>query len=141
MSRRNARADAGAAVAGLFGRTSATGGLAGWDHPSAQPPNASTAREAVTVLGQDAHRVRLGVELSETEVGFLRALSRPSRTGGPRTLGSKFVGTGVLAAAIELLRSVDVDMEGVAAGDLDQMIARARAALVRAALHEQEGSS
>ena len=47
--------------------------------------------------------MRLSVELTERELAFLRALSRPARTGQPRTLGAKFVATGVLAAAIELL--------------------------------------
>ena len=85
--------------------------------------------------------VRQGVELTEDETGFLRSLSRPARTGQPRTLGSKFVATGVLAAAIELLREGSVEMEGVAAGDLDEMKARARAALLRAATAELERTS
>ncbi len=77
---------------------------------------------------QPVARLRQGVELTEDEVAYLRALSRPGRTGQPRTLGSKFVATGVLAAAIELLREVDVDMDGVEAGDLAEMTARARGA-------------
>jgi hypothetical protein len=122
MSRRHA----GTAVAGLFERATATGGLAG---RAPQSPSRGDPREAAA----SDTRLRLGVELTDGEIEFLRSLSRPARTGGPRTLGSKFVGTGVLAAAIELLRSVDVDMSGVAAGDLDEMTARARAALMRAA--------
>jgi hypothetical protein len=77
--------------------------------------------------------MRLGVELTDDEVGFLRSLSRPARTGGARTLGSKFVGTGLLMAAIELVRTVEVDMAGVAAGDLAEMTTRAHDALLRAA--------
>ena len=77
--------------------------------------------------------MRLGVELAEVETAYLRSLSRPALTGGPRTLGSKFVATGVLAAAIELLRDGAIDMHGVAAGDLADMTQRARDALVRAA--------
>jgi hypothetical protein len=77
-------------------------------------------------------RVRLGVELTEPQVAFLRGLSRPARTGGPRTLGAKFVAAGVLAAAIELLEHTAIDMHGVAAGDLHEMTARARDALERA---------
>ncbi len=90
------RADAGLAVAGLFARNTATGGLAG--RPAVEAPTAVRAgREPVT-------RLRQGVELTEDDVAFLRSLSRPSRTGQPRTLGSKLVATGVLTAAIELLR-------------------------------------
>ena len=85
--------------------------------------------------------MRVGVELTEEQSAYLRALSRPSRTDGPRTLGTKFVATGVLVAAIELLRSVEVDMHGVAAGDDQEMAARARAALVRARAINQEGGS
>src|SRR3954447_3575104 len=101
------RSDAGAAVAGLFNRTSATGGLAQRD-PALEPPAPRTETPA---------RLRLGVELTEEEIGFLRGLSRPARTGQPRTLGSKFVATGVLAAAIELLHDVPVEMFGVQAND------------------------
>jgi hypothetical protein len=118
------RTDAGAAVAGLFDRPSTTGGLAG---RAAEPPIPQQVRADRAVL------VRQGVELSEEQIGFLRGLSRPARTGQPRTLGSKFVATGVLIAAIELLQRVDVDMYGVAAGDRDEVSARARAALERAA--------
>jgi hypothetical protein len=146
------RADAGAAVAGLFARSSATGGLAGRDehaktiaeHPATQRgtrnarrTNRGPAPEASTTT---VARVRLGVELSEHETGYLRSLSRPARTDGPRTLGSKFVATGVLAAAIELLERVDVDMHGVAAGDLPEMTQRAHDALVRAALRHRTSS-
>jgi hypothetical protein len=77
--------------------------------------------------------LRLGVELSERDVAWLRGLSRPARTGGPRTLGSKFVATGLLEAAIELARTVDVEMHGVEAGDQREMTARALDALVRGA--------
>lgn len=125
MSNRT-RQHAGAAVAGLFERASATGGLAG---RTPQPES----RVSPTVLTPAEPRLRLGVELTHREIDFLRSLSRPSRTGGPRTLGSKFVGTGVLVAAIELLRSANLDMDGVAAGDLEEMAARARAALISAA--------
>ena len=83
--------------------------------------------------------MRLGVELTESESAFLRALSRPGRTGQARTLGSKFVAAGVLAAAIELLEHGSIDMRGVGAGDLDEMTARARSALIRAA--QREGAS
>jgi hypothetical protein len=138
------RQDAGAAVGGLFDRPSATGGLAGAARSTETPrrgpalagrsaPASSPNGVNVPVAGES--RVRLGVELTERETEFLRSLSRPVRTGGPRTLGSKFVGTGILAAAIELLADGGIDMYGVAAGDLDEMTARARAALLRAA-HE-----
>jgi hypothetical protein len=114
------RADAGAAVSGLFTRASATGGLA-----------RRSADEHVTPRpGQQQARLRQGVELTESDVEFLRSLSRPGRTGQPRTLGSKFVATGVLAAAIELLRERDIDMYGVEASDLTEMTARARIALL-----------
>ena len=76
--------------------------------------------------------MRVGVELTERELPLLaRSRVRPD-TGQPRTLGAKFVATGLLAAAIELLADVDVDMHGVGAGDLEAMTARARGALVRA---------
>jgi len=114
------RADAGQAAAGLFARTSATGGL---------------ARRAADAREPDAGaRLRVGVELTEEQVAFLRALSRPARTGQPRTLGSKFVATGVMAAAIELLEQAEPDMHGVAAGDLEAMRERARTALLHAAI-------
>jgi hypothetical protein len=117
------RQDAGAAVAGLFARPSATGGLAGRDRV---PAGVSEQRPQVA-----EPRVRLGVELTESQIAFLRGLSRPTRTGGPRTLGAKFVAAGVLAAAIELLEHTAIDMHGVAAGDLAEMTARARDALVQ----------
>jgi hypothetical protein len=117
--------DAGAAVAGLFAGGSATGGLA--TRARDEPPEHVTARrEAVA-------RVRQGVELAEDDVVWLRSVSRPARTGQPRTLGSKFVATGVLSAAIDLLREAGIDMHRVQAGDLGEMTARARAALERAA--------
>jgi hypothetical protein len=119
------RADAGVAVGGLFNKTTATGGLAG----RVDEPQPTDNRGAI---------VRQGVELTESETEFLRSLSRPSRTGEPRTLGSKFVATGALAAAIELIREGSIDMYGVAAGDLEEMKARARAALIRAAAREGE---
>jgi hypothetical protein len=127
------RADAGTAVAGLFGTNSATGGLA-----RRVPDPAARVEVAPASFAQ---RLRQGVELDERDVEFLRSLSRPGRTGQPRTLGSKFVATGVLAAAIEMLRVGDVDMYGVEAGDLTEMTARAREALMQAALrlHEAEG--
>src|SRR3954451_4914372 len=126
------RADAGAAVAGLFGTNSATGGLA----RRAPDP---TVRVGVAPTGS-AQRLRHGVELDERDVEFLRSLSRPGRTGQPRTLGSKFVATGVLRAAIELLREVDVDMYGVEAGDEQTMVMRAREALLRAGDRVDGGS-
>jgi hypothetical protein len=125
------RNDAGAAVAGLFTKNSATGGLA------TRPPREHEPSARVTVRRDPVARLRQGVELTEDDVGFLRSLSRPARTGQPRTLGSKFVATGVLAAAIELLRQAGIDMDGVEAGDLDEMTARARDALTRAAAAAQ----
>jgi hypothetical protein len=140
------RADTSAAVAGLFERSSATGGLAGRDDHAAETieapaaphgrrrhngPSDGAAPEAVAA---PTARVRLGVELTEVETAYLRSLSRPALTGERRTLGSKFVATGVLAAAIALLRDGAIDMHGVAAGDLAEMTARARAALIRAAV-------
>jgi hypothetical protein len=86
-------------------------------------------------------RVRGAVEPTDEQSAYLRGLSRPSRTNGPRTLGTKFVATGVLIAAIHLLREVDVDMHGVAAGDEDEMVARAREALLRAGQRGQEGGA
>jgi len=126
--------DAGAAVAGLFAERSATGGLA-TRPPRQQPqPAQAPAPAPVTASRVPVARLRQGVELTEDEVDFLRSLSRPARTGQPRTLGSKFVATGVLAAAIELIREHGIDMDGVQAGDHAQMAARARAALERAGL-------
>src|SRR5689334_9627188 len=94
------RTHAGAAAAGLFARPSATGGLATREHAPTATINSSAAP-----AGQ---RIRQGVELLAEDVDFLRDLSRPRRTGQPRSLGSKFVATGVLSAAIELLRDLDV---------------------------------
>ena len=124
MSAAGKRADAGAAVAGLFSG-SATGGLA--TRPRGDDPPARVAVRRVPLA-----RVRQGVELSDEDVVFLRSLSRPACTGQPRTLGSKFVATGVLAAAIELLREGGIDMHGVEAGDDAEMTARALAALTQA---------
>jgi hypothetical protein len=148
MSTTSKRPDAGAAVAGLFGRTTVTGGLAG-RHQQPEPvdqlgdqPTGDAVRADQNLAGRES-RVRLSVELTERELAFLRALSRPSRTGQPRTLGAKFVATGVLAAAIELLASAEVDMYGVRAGDAVEMTARARSALRRAGTPEdlhKEGS-
>jgi hypothetical protein len=120
------RPNAGAAVAGLFSQPSATGGLAGRERPAAIAPASERQRGGVEP------RVRLGVELTEPQIAFLRGLSRPIKTGSPRTLGAKFVAAGVLAAAIELLQHGAIDMHGVAAGDLSEMTARARHALLRA---------
>jgi len=120
------RADVGAAVAGLFANPTATGGLAGRDTTVA----AARVSEANSRTRERA--VRLGVELSDAQITFLRGLSRPSRTGGQRTLGAKFVAAGVLSAAIELLEQGAIDMHGVTAGDHAEMTARARAALLRA---------
>jgi hypothetical protein len=154
------RQDAGAAVAGLFANPTATGGLAGrQDGPAsgrsgrrAEPESVGNEGRARGAGARDsahakagglqlAARVRVGVELTDEQSGYLRALSRPDRTNGPRTLGTKFVATGVLVAAIELLRTVDVDMHGVAAGDGAEMAARARAALLRGGARNQEGGS
>ncbi len=126
------RGNTRAAVAGLFAERSATGGLAGRTEPAPTRDTANGQSTDTLVLT----RVRLGVELTEQQTGYLRSLSRPARTGGPRTLGSKFVATAVLTAAIELLERVDVDMHGVAAGELAEMTQRARDALIRAALHD-----
>jgi hypothetical protein len=143
------RTDTRAAVAGLFDRPSTTGGLAGiHEHKETTVGGPATrsdrTREARRTDGGPTHdalaparsRVRLGVELTEDEVGYLRSLSRPARTGAQRTLGSKFVAGGVLAAAIELLRAGAVDMHGMVAGDVAEMTARARAALIAAAREE-----
>src|SRR4051812_16863916 len=113
------RANAGEAVAGLFAQAGATGGLA--------------HRIPVPRPTPEVTRVRVGVELTNKHNDYLRNLSRPDRTGQPRTLGTKFVATGVIAAAIKLLQDVDVDMNGVEAGDLAAMIDRALDALTRAA--------
>jgi hypothetical protein len=137
------RQHAGAAVGGLFDRPSATGGLAGRaptppGQPLTTPSDGQRRRSPRAPRGRQAEpRVRLGVELTETEVAFVRALGRPARTGGPRSLGAKFVATGILAAAVELLGDVDVDMAGVNAGDLSEITARARAALLRAGTPER----
>ena len=158
MSAPSKRTDAGHAVAGLFDRASSTGGLAARaprplePQPEEPPSGALEASDAAAHAaiqpradsrpagrGVGETRVRLGVELTESESAFLRALSRPGRTGQARTLGSKFVAAGVLAAAIELLEHGSIDMRGVAAGDLDEMTARARSALIRAA--QREGAS
>jgi len=129
------RADTTAAVAGLFERLSATGGLASRENQATATVEATAGRRegsAHEAVAAPSTRVRLGVELTEVETGYLRSLARPALTGEPRTLGSKFVATGVLAAAIELLREGAIDMHGVAPGDLAEMTARARAALIRA---------
>jgi hypothetical protein len=157
------RQDAGAAVAGLFANPTATGGLAGRENGAARSrterraelgepardglhieQGAPVQRADGAVLAETDDRparVRVGVELTEEQSAYLRALSRPGRTNGPRSLGTKFVATGVLVAAIELLRSVDVDMHGVAAGDEPEMAARARAALRKATRNESGGAT
>jgi hypothetical protein len=122
------RQDTGAAVAGLFARPSATGGLAGRNDAAAAADDGASQQRAAA----PEPRVRLGVELTESQIASLRGLSRPARTGGARTLGAKFVAAGVLAAAIELLEHAAIDMHGIAAGDLSEMTARARDALERA---------
>ena len=94
----------------------------------------------MTARHEPIARLRQGVELTEDDVDFLRSLSRPARTGQPRTLGTKFVATGVLAAAIELIRERGIDMDGVEAGDLAEMAARARAALLRDVAASDDGS-
>jgi len=135
------RADAGTAVAGLFANATATGGLAGRENEATGRQEGRRAQAEARSSRERAARVRVGVELTEEQSGYLRALSRPGRTNGPRTLGTKFVATGVLVAAIELLRTVDIDMHDVAAGDDREMAARARAALLRAGARGQEGGS
>jgi len=122
------RTDAGAAVAGLFARSTATGGLA-----TREPARAPSVTAAA------ARTLRQCVELLEHEVSYLRGLSRPDRTGQPRSHGSKFVATGVLMAAVELMAEVDVDMWGVEAGDIEAMKARARAALIAAGAKRSGG--
>lgn len=122
------RADAGWAVAGLFARSTATGGLA-----TREPAPAPLVTSASRTLRQC-------VELLEHEVSFLRELSRPDRTGQSRSHGSKFVATGVLMAAVELLGEVEVDMWGVQAGDVEAMKARARAALIAAGERRSGGA-
>src|SRR4051812_2439614 len=115
------RTNAGVAAAGLFSRPSATGGLA--------------TREPVTVrrvASSVVQRLRQGVELLAEDVDFLRELGRPVRTGQPRTLGSKFVATGVLAGAIRVLRERGIDMDGIEAGDHETMAERAYQALISA---------
>src|SRR3954451_19833334 len=139
MSTTSKRPDAEAAVAGLFGRTTVTGGLAGRNQQPEPPdplddqPAGDADRAGQNLAGREP-RVRLSVELTERELAFLRALSRPSRTGQPRTLGAKFVATGVLVAAIELLASAEVDMYGVHAGDAVEMT-RERVARCAAQAH------
>lgn len=134
------RQDAGAAVGGLFAGSSATGGLAGRDHApdgrarldtTSQLPTRAVAPHPSPAPSDP--RVRLSVELTENQTTFLRSLGRPARTGGPRTLGAKFIATGLLIAAIELVESVNMDMRCVAAGDLEDMASRSRDALLFAA--------
>lgn len=74
-------------------------------------------------------RVKVSVNLPADEVDFLRSLSRPARTGAERTLGAGFVATGVLRAAIAMLRERGIDMQGLAAGEEALMVERATAAL------------
>jgi hypothetical protein len=132
------RQDAGAAVGGLFAGSSATGGLAGrndapdgtrtLDSASQRPKRGTAPRQSAP----SEARVRLSVELTERQSTFLRSLGRPARTGGPRTLGAKFIATGLLIAAIELVERVDIDMRNVASGDVADMASRARDALLSA---------
>lgn len=124
------RANAGAAVAGLFSNPTATGGLAGREARVAPRRAGERPRER-------ERRVRLGVELTDAQITFLRGLSRPNRTGGQRTLGAKFVAAGVLAAAIELLEQAAIDMHGISPGDHAEVTARARDALQRAGANQQ----
>jgi hypothetical protein len=130
------RQDAGAAVGGLFDRPSATGGLAGrLEAAAAQTISAGASRAPRSRASSHERpradaRLRLNVELTEKQTTFLRSLGRPARTGAPRSLGAKFIATGLLSAAIELLQSAEVDMSGVAAGDLVEMQSRARNALL-----------
>jgi hypothetical protein len=142
------RPDAGAAVAGLFARHTTTGGLAAGrqDHAAINdqrpqlaggddPGAASAVGVPATAAGAP---VRLGVELDEDEIAWLRGVSRPARTGAPRYLGAKFVATGLLTTAIHLARAGGIDMYGITAGDDSAMAARAHEALVRAALKQTD---
>jgi hypothetical protein len=130
------RTDAGAAAAGLFSRPSATGGLASHRPPAAAGQLVRPAYHAAAHGDAGAAaRVRLSVELTEEQIAWLRAQSRPAKTGAPRFLGAKFIATGLLATAIELARTPGIDMYGVDAGDLDELSARCRDALVRAVRH------
>src|SRR3954451_4488344 len=112
------RTDAGVGAAGLFSRPSATGGLA-----SREP--VAVRRVASSVV----QRLRQGVELLAEDVDFLRELGRPVRTGQARTLGSKFVATGVLTGAIRVLRERGIEKDGIEAGDHETMAERAYRAL------------
>ena len=106
-------------------------------HVSADGAGAAAIDRVARPRRVEPARVRLGVVLDEGDVAWLRTTSRPARTGGRRTLGSKFVATGLLTAAIELARAVDIDMHGVDAGDVDELTARCRDALLRAALRDR----
>jgi len=141
------RTDAAAAVAGLFSRDSLTGGLArrsdappAHQHDSPVPAVADGDHAAPAPANGPADpRLRLGVELCEEQIAWLRSVSRPARTGAPRSLGAKFVAGGLLAAAVELLRGAGIDMYGISAGDERAMTARAHDALVHAALQRTRG--
>ena len=88
------RADAGAAVGGLFDRPSATGGLAGAARSTETPRRGpvpdgrlgpASSRNGVNAPVAGESRVRLGVELSERDTRFCaRCRGRPGRAGGAR---------------------------------------------------------
>ena len=150
MSAPSKRQDAGHAVAGLFDRASSTGGLAARGPRPLEPQPATTSahtrpatrrrRPRSAARRHAASGSRRGGDAGAPRRRAHRIASRrscarcrgPARTGHTRTLGSKFVAAGVLAAAIELLEHASIDMRGVAAGDHDEMKARARDALRRA---------
>lgn len=139
------RPDAGAAVAGLFARHTTTGGLArgrqdqaATDDQRPQLTGGGDRGAPSAVGGPVGVPVRLGVELGEDEIAWLRTVSRPARTGAPRFLGAKFVATGLLTAAIQLAKTGGIEMYGITAGDNSAMAARAHEALVRAALTQTD---
>jgi hypothetical protein len=132
---------AGDAVAGLFARPSLTGGLARREPPAGDGSRTRSIAASRAEAGQSADvRVRLGVELSEDQIAWLRTQSRPAQTGAPRYLGAKFVATGLLAAAIDLARTAGIDMHGIDAAELDELTARCHDALVRAARRQADTS-
>lgn len=105
-------------------------------HRRARPPRARPRASSCDASGRgSATRRRADRERR-------RRPAQPLAAGPHRTaahLGRKFVAAGVLPAAIALLREGDVDMLGVEAGDLAQMTARAREALLRAGSERSAG--
>lgn len=154
------RPDAGAASAGLFTKPSLTGGLAAVPDPA--PIQTTDTQETVTVAvaepieepdtqavvekrkprqtrtvkvsrTQEPDIVRVGIDINTDESFYLRNLSRPSRTGAERTLGTKFVASGVLRAAIDLLQDASLDMRGIDSESEQELVLRARKALIAGA--------